>query len=185
MARRASMGVNIDLSGQKELVRNSKDLRKKLKKEIEKTLRKASFKLLADAVNKAPIYQGEMDENGDLLKDEEGKVIKTHDGGQLRASGTIVKNNKTIIATSDENGSVTFGGSSPSSSSKIESEIILDIGFNTPYSEPQHDNNYRHIDGQMEYLEQPFRELKPKIVEEVGKTARKTIHKATRGNQTN
>ncbi|WP_342441481.1 hypothetical protein MHB65_19955 [Lysinibacillus sp. FSL K6-0075] len=178
--------MSVELKGLKDLAKNSKELQKKLNKTIRRSTKAAALKLLADAVELAPVYQGQIDENGELLKDEEGNVVKTHTGGKLKGSGTVVLNNKTVVAESDENGNINAAKSNSSSARDMESVSFFDVGFNTTYAEKQHDHEeYRHIDGQADYLMQPMRELKSTFEEQIIKDAKKTMEKETRKNRTN
>lgn len=159
----------------------------KLEKEIKHAARKAlienALHLLAESVKDAPIYLGQIGPDGNLLRDEDGKIVKDHTGGKLRASGTVLYQ-EIVIATGTEAGTVSQVTTLNRNTGRIKSRIEVLVGFNTTYAMEQHEStHYRHIDGKAKYLEDNMRKWNEAFLRNVNKEIRKAMERNAESSQ--
>lgn len=165
------------MTGIADAMKNLDKLEKELKYAARHALIENALHLLSEAVRDAPIYLGQIGPDGNLLKDENGKIISDHTGGKLRASGTVLYQEVTV-ATGSEDGSIRTVTTLNRNTGKVKSRIEVLVGFNTVYAMEQHENlSYRHIDGKAKYLEDNLRKNNERFLRNVNREIRKAMEK--------
>lgn len=173
--------LGMGFQGMRDMGNNLRKLEQKLKEAARTAAIENALHLLSLAVQEAPIYLGEIGPDGGLLRDQDGKIVKTHTGGKLRASGTVVYQ-EVPLAFGSETGQIKINTKLDTNTQIISQKIEVIVGFNTVYAMKQHEEvGYRHIDGKAKYLEDPLKENADRFYRNVQAELRKALEKHVRG----
>lgn len=142
------MKITIEKLG-KDWLSSMDVLEKKLINTSKQSIEKMGVKLLEKSMNVAPV-----------------------DTGDLRESGYVKSNGKTI-AKGSKKGSVESMGSS----SDNNDNIVVDVGYNTPYALRQHEEfPVKRTEGTTwKYLENPFKENLGEFISDLENDVKKVI----------